>query len=503
MPPNPAPESQKNLAAIVAVWLLVGVAVAQGVMVALAPRSMTLEELIPPVPPHLSGKAVPGDAGKAVKDAQEVPLKDVADIPETEDPFRPEALPPGSGLPAEVITPPPSDLLAQEAIKLQSGEKPADSAEASAVVQAGPGVPFVSAPVPMSPSGTPDLKAMLDPSRAASVVSAANARPAGQGRGLPVVKPSAPEPDELFLRDRAPLDTPISDESVLTELEAGMALRAQGDLLGAVSHLRTALRTQPDHPKLIYQLAVTLDMMSQPQKAQPLWESLATLGKGAGRYHTLARERLVDGVKVSAEEAEEQEGRLSVVAAKVEPVDDPGNGERVKVRLTIRRNQEEPVTPEEVGDGTLAFGIHFFDVVNRKRIDRSTCIAPEQTLKCLSGDADWAEGTEEFEFEYHQPIMSADELKRFGLRKYYGYAFEIMYRGKLQDVMAEPVQMAKFAREIPLDRLMAPDAAGTAPDGSLFPGTGPAPAAEPAPQMAPPGTGDVDLPLPELGPSAR
>lgn len=478
MPPHPAPESRKNLAAVVAVWLLLGVAVAQGVMVVLAPRTVTPEELIPPVPPHLSGQA--GGTGPA-KAAQDAPVQDVADV---EDPFRPEALPPRSGLPAEVITPPSSDLLALEAMKLQAGEKPqTPSVPASPDAQASP--------------------ASQAPGPAANANASANAKPAGQGTGIPVVKAAAPEPDELFLRDRAPLDTPISDESVLAELDAGMNLRAQGDLLGAVSHLRNALRAQPDHPKLIYQLAVTLDMMSQPQKAQPLWETLATLGKGAGRYHTLARERLVDGVKVSGEEAEEQEGRLSVVAAKVEPIDDPGNGERVKVRLTIRRNQEEPIKPEEVADGTLAFGIHFFDVVNRKRIDRSTCIAPEQTLKCLSGDADWAEGTEEFEFEYYQPIMNADELKKFGMRKYYGYAFEVMYRGKLQDVMAEPVQMARFAREIPLDRVLAPDAAGTAPDGSLFPGAGPVPAAEPTPQMAPPGTGDVELPLPERGPPPR
>lgn len=256
-----------------------------------------------------------------------------------------------------------------------------------------------------------------------------------------------PEPVISIPKTPAPLDVAITDPEVLTQLDEALHLRSQGDMQGALSRLRVALRKMPDHPKLLYHTGQTLDMMGLHQKADPYWKSLHRLGKGAGDFFALARERMADGPQVIAEPEEEKEGRFTVTDLRDEKVTDISRGERVRFTAVLKKNGNEAIELEKLRDD-MVLAIHFFDTVNGRRIARSQVPQPE--LSCVSEPLDWAEGSETFAFEYWQPDMSPEQILKYGRCRYYGCTLEVLYQNKLQDHTATTPELLQLARELPL-----------------------------------------------------
>lgn len=295
---------------------------------------------------------------------------------------------------------------------------------------------------------------------------------------------TSPEPVVAEPVKPAPLDVPITDETCLRHLDEGIYLKEKGDMQGALEQFRAALKAQPNHPRLIFHLASTLELMGLTLKARAQWEALKRLGDGAGEYYEIAMYRLhgdVAGVAVSAEtetvDLDEKEGRLVFAGVESWNAGAAAEGEVRTFRLTIERRQEEPVDVSKVG-----LAIHFFDEVNGRRIDRSTTMQPEVQWETAETGAkgaddavDWANGRESGVFEYRQPPMTPDEVMRYGRRKYLGYVIELYYEDKLQDVSASVPQLLEFARELPVDdgrkmERVEPVSAPGQPDNALFPG---------------------------------
>ena len=75
----------------------------------------------------------------------------------------------------------------------------------------------------------------------------------------------------------------------------------------------------------------------------------------------------------------------------------------------------------------------------------------------------------------HYKEMTPAEIVRYGQRKYYGYVLEVSLRDpanpaapdRLQDALADPPELANFAREMPIDPTQPPP--DNAADASLFP----------------------------------
>ena len=324
--------------------------------------------------------------------------------------------------------------------------------------------------------------------------------------GQPVTVPAVEDPAEAMLRakaaaveaprvpavatgprsrpamESAPLDVPITDEAVLEHLERGLHLRSVGDTSGALNHLRLAAEKLPQHPKVLYHLALTYDTMGLQRKAQPVWQALRALGDGAGDFFVLARDRLRDGVPVAAEPEEEREGRFAIADLREEKQAGAVGGERVRFTVDLRRRMEGPVDLDRM---TLA--IHFFDSVNGRRIARS--LAGPAVLTCLTEPADWQDGMETFQFDYWLPAMSPEELVKHGRCRYYGCTLEVIYEDKLQDATATTPELLDIARELPLpeaapgDSILdsgpmpePPASPSGLPENLLFP---PAPAAGP------------------------
>jgi hypothetical protein len=262
------------------------------------------------------------------------------------------------------------------------------------------------------------------------------------------------------------LDVPIEDPEILPHLDQGLHLRSEGDMRGALEELRLAYNLRPDHPKLIYQLAYTMDLMGLEGKAAPLWLSLSQLGTAAGDYFKLAQMRLEEKPPDAAILGkEEREGHLRIAEAKSEKDSTFKLGERHVLRFGIHRSTDQAVN---AADTMIA--IHFFDTVNGKRIARAlTDAAPEPVF--LTTPVDWQEPdrTEWVEIPYVRTDLTAAEIKNFGLRAYYGYVLEIYWKGKLQDQKAEPPELAEFAREMPPPT--ADTDRGGASGNPLFPDT--------------------------------
>ena len=268
---------------------------------------------------------------------------------------------------------------------------------------------------------------------------------------VPVPRPKLP----------APLDVKITDPAVLEHLEEALYQKSQGDMQGALSHLRVALQKLPDHPRLLYHTAQIYDTIGNPQRALPIWKSLHKLGNGAGDYFALAQDRIANGPQVSHEAEEEKEGRFTIVDLKDEEMSDVTGGQRVKIVAVLKKNTEESVDLRK----DMVLATHFFDTVNGKRIARSQVGQP--AVQCLSEPLDWKEGTETFSFEYWQPDMTPQEIVKFGRCKYYGCALEVFYREKLQDNAATLPDLLQMARELPVP---APEPESSILDSAPEPG---------------------------------
>lgn len=281
-------------------------------------------------------------------------------------------------------------------------------------------------PAPKTETPAPPPPATIDP-------------PAKTVAGPPEPAPAPRDP--LY----GTLVTEITNDKILARLDSGLHLREQGDMQGAITELRSALVDQPDHPQLIYQVAYTLDLMGLPAKALPHWQMLQSLGRGAGDYYKLAQNRLSDRPpEASPVSYEDKEGHLRVLGAGVQRDEKFKVGERQVLKFGLQKAGDEAIDVTDV-----AISIHFFDVVNGRRIDRALTDR-EPTTSFLALPVNWAEdGIEPVEIEYLRGEMTVDQLKKFGSRSYYGYVLEVYWRDKLQDVKAEPPELADFAREMP------------------------------------------------------
>lgn len=266
------------------------------------------------------------------------------------------------------------------------------------------------------------------------------------------------------------LDVPIVDEEIIELLEAGLNARQKNDMQAALEAFRAAWLKQPDHPKLIYQLAHTLDLMGLESKAQTHWNTLVNLGRAAGDFFRLAEMRVKQKgiVAPTLAELEEREGKLAITDATLQSVRGVYGGQKKLLSFTIKKNTAEIVSSETIGAG-----IHFFDLVNGSRIDRTTARPP--AARKVSAPEDWAErGLERWEVLYDQAEMTPTEIVKFGQRKFYGYVLQLYLAdpnkpddlGRLQDVLAEPAELESFAREMPVEPAAPPS---NAADSSLFP----------------------------------
>lgn len=303
----------------------------------------------------------------------------------------------------------------------------------------------------------PLVQRPLSPPPVAPIVEAPKIQePPAEGTQPPLQINGRPREPEL---ERTPAvatkNTPITDENILDHLEAGLLASQKGDMLDALHAFRAAFQIDPQHPRLIYQMAKTYDLLGQETKAQPLWNSLIKMGEAAGDYYRLAEIHVNgrDVVTAGPAESEQREGKLKFGQRKVESIPlVQGGGQKKLLSFTINKTVDEPIKSEDV-----ALVIHFFDLKNKSVIDRTTAAPPQPVV--VSTVEDWEQrGVQRLEVLYHQAAMSPAELIRrnIGHRTYGGYVLELYLRDsakgvdRLQDLVADPPSLIEFSREIPM-----------------------------------------------------
>ena len=309
------------------------------------------------------------------------------------------------------------------------------------------------APVSAASAPAPDIPA---DSREREVAAARQAPPAD-----PTAQAPGPGPASFRAGTgdgQAILDTPLPG-NVLYFLESALDSRERGDMKAALTKLRAANDLLPDHPRLLYELATAYEKMALREKAAEVWDRILKLGPGAGPFFKMAEMKFEDGV---ARESREIQTALRLGKILVRRDSNPAVEEQWTVRIPVQASDGAAIDPSKVHVDVL-----FFDQLPGQQVEPTRGdISPG---RWMTGVPQWLASPVEFlELTCRQPKMPAVGLDPPPGRRFHGYVIKLYYNDQLQDVAAEPKQLANRAHE-PGERPLENAVDRPVVDDSLFP----------------------------------
>jgi tetratricopeptide (TPR) repeat protein len=253
------------------------------------------------------------------------------------------------------------------------------------------------------------------------------------------------------------LDTPLP-HNALYFLESGLACRQRGDMKSALTQLRAACDLLPTHPRLLYELATAYEKMALPDKAAEVWDRILKLGPGAGHFFKLAEMKFESGAGKAPREIETPL-QLGKVLARRDG--NPSVLEQMTLRIPVQAKDGAAIDP-----GKVQLDVLFYDVTHDGKVSETG--AEVTPGRWLSGAPQWLASPVEFlELTYQQPKLPAVGGRAAG-RRYFGYVIKLYYNDQLQDVLAEPKQLANRAHE-PGERSLENGVERPQLEDSLFP----------------------------------
>ncbi len=350
----------------------------------------------------------------------------------------------------------------------------------SPVISRTPAEPSVTTPVPSTSTASE-----------ASLVTAPVASPPippvppTEVERPPVVSPVVPEispavePKTTSRDSRGTLFSELASiarENVFSDgilerlMVTGSELRESGNMHGALNAYREVDKGLPSNPRVLSEIAATLDKMGLTEKADGCWEQVVAMDPVvAGSYLDLAKRQLHGEVMGESEtESPRQDGatakalvldkEFKIGEIQVTEKASPAEGQQVRLKIVIDADPKKNPTATD-----LKLTVHFFDQGPSGEILPTTAAI---SYLYPTEPYDWQiDGTETIIVNYQQsPLSEEQERERNGNGKYYGYTVELYYRDRLQDKVAMPENLAdiKFA---PVE-LSAPV---IAPNNALFP----------------------------------
>lgn len=257
----------------------------------------------------------------------------------------------------------------------------------------------------------------------------------------------------------APLESPqrdtrhhLNSDDAREAVRTALGLREKGDTQGALESLRNADKKEPDHPKIIAELATTYGQMGLPKKETEHWTKIHEMGIArAGAYWDLA-DMFFRGQKAEPE----TDSALRIKGHTAIQDDDAEGGQRMMLQVHTEAIQEDPIRASD-----MVLQVYFYDRVNGDSWEAT--VADVSTHADVTVPYDWKFGTERIDVEYFLPALTEEQLANHGQREYYGYVVELYYQNVLQDYVANPRK---------LGRLTNPGASGapeSLPRSELFP----------------------------------
>lgn len=256
----------------------------------------------------------------------------------------------------------------------------------------------------------------------------------GPAASEPLAMAAPPEPHQ----PEAPTIPPLTDRALFF-FESALRSREQGDMKAALTQLRSANDLQPQHPQLLYELANTYEMMTLTESAQPIWDQIAQLGDSAGIYYRLAEEKFSQGYASPAVEVEVPLRLGQIVES---PRRDPNFLEYVVLRIPVQAKDGAVIDPAKVEVVTQFYDINGGEI-------QATVDAQTDRARWLSGEIPtWSiNSVELLDQSYMRPRPSNFEDGFDSGSRYYGYVVKLYYNDHLQDVRANPPQLASRQSE--------------------------------------------------------
>jgi hypothetical protein len=229
-------------------------------------------------------------------------------------------------------------------------------------------------------------------------------------------------------------------------LQVVQQLRPLGDLQSALDLLKKADSQFPDHPVVLHEMAQTYDQMGLTDKALTTWRRLESLGARAGEFRTRATQRLGSSPpSTAATSLSPATGLTTPLTKALDPAKALGlglcqitrdpvvtSGERLTLRIPIL--SQGAISPDEVN-----IDVFFFDLVNGEKVEQTRADDPIYTWAGVP--VDWAERQEILDVTYHMPVMTAEQMKNYGKRKFHGYIVKLYHQNKLMDTAADPASL--------------------------------------------------------------
>lgn len=211
--------------------------------------------------------------------------------------------------------------------------------------------------------------------------------------------------------------------------------REQGDTQGALEALRQADAKLPSHPKILAEIATTLQQMGLDDKAAEFWERVHQMRpEGAGAYWDLA-DMALKGQILDDASALDSYLRIARHTARAVPATD--GTQHVVLRIHIEAAPKKSVSGKD-----MYLNVLFYDAVNDASFEPT--VADTKPIY-VTHPYDWKEGLEEIiEVEYFLPKLTQEQLATLGQRRFFGYVVELYYKDLLQDVVASPRKLARL-----------------------------------------------------------
>lgn len=238
----------------------------------------------------------------------------------------------------------------------------------------------------------------------------------------------------------------LTDKRAEKLLHDAVRARQQDDIGSAIAKLREAERLIPDHPRLWFELATTLELMGRTDKAAESYQKVYAMGAEiTGPYHSLAQQKLTQGMRsITSEAPIEEVIYLGNIEERRDPIIDPGDGSTIGLTLEITASiQSRPgvVIEDSVNDVYIA--VHLVDIVDGFKEELIASEPPKQDW--LELPVDWKDGgLETLRLTYKLPRMQDVQGLNPTSRKYLGYVIELYYKGRLVDLVARPRRLARF-----------------------------------------------------------
>lgn len=253
------------------------------------------------------------------------------------------------------------------------------------------------------------------------------------------------------------LDNTIINEKNLPpkayqEFQIAIELRNTGDLVNSIKKLKAINSSLYNNPLILYEIAITYELLNQQDKANAVWQEIYQLGEKAGAFYIQARKKLQQDNTPSNDKK-----ILSFVSNVIHKQIDRHGVEDLTVELHIMAKPKYKISLAKV-----RFKLILFDLVNGKKIDLTSA---ESEKSIPTFPMDWID--DKIEIVKIKLIRNAvtkgESPKNDEIRSFYGYKAWIYYDDIIQDFITSP---KNFSKKDPLKNALPKDSSNYS--NSLF-----------------------------------